>query len=144
MGFSLSFFIDYQINPKTSCNHQNLPRKYTLARFNRNTRSFQQRLVCTGFPPHEKPLFWGAGLLHSRLRVFVPDTQEDQEPQQLHAPLTGSAENTKFFNLFSLFLYNSLNVWCTWPKCLKKKVQIHDRFKNPRVFLVQIGTIFFL
>ena len=44
-------------------------------------------------PGHEEPPFLGVGLLQDLDLAFVPDAllHEPQEPQTLHAPLTGPA-----------------------------------------------------
>ena len=49
-------------------------------------RGPQHAWVCTLWPEHEAPPFWGAGLLHSLLLSWVPNLQADQELQQLQRP----------------------------------------------------------
>ena len=57
---------------------------------------FILQVVVVEFDPgHEEPPFLGGGLLHDLVLALVPVNllQEPQEPQTLHAPLTGPSIN---------------------------------------------------
>lgn len=110
-GFTFKFFLlIIRFIQKVSPNIKIMVRIFSQILTAGNTCWFQQRFVCAVFPLHGKPLFLGAGLIHSRLRVFVSDAQEDHELQQLHAPWVGPAEERtkkKLNNQIRLFGFES-------------------------------------